>query len=225
MIRMSNENVAPSQTLDRGLQCLEFVAAADHGVSVEATAESLGLHRSIVYRLLRTLELRHLIERDADGEYSPGPFLAVLSRTVRRSLRSAAAPVLASVAEDLQMTAFLVVADRDEAITIDSVEPASLNAHVAYRPGTRHPLDRGAPGLALLAGRPAVSGERRDVTRARKVGWAESCGEVIPGLAAIAVPVRDQGAIAVVWLAGTSVDTPSIVERLKAAAIGVALSM
>jgi DNA-binding IclR family transcriptional regulator len=201
---------------------LDFVAAADHGVSVDAASAALGLHRSIVYRLLRTLELRHLVERDVDGYYLPGPYLAVLSRSVRRTLRAAMAPELVRIAQDLQMTAFLVVADGDEAITVDSVEPTWLDAHVAYRPGTRHPIDRGAPGIALLAGRPPVLGERAEVTRARKLGWAESRAEVIPGLASIAVPVADQGAVAVLWLADTVVDKEAIIARLESAAVTIA---
>jgi DNA-binding IclR family transcriptional regulator len=60
--------------------------------------------------------------------------------------------VLANLCQSLATTAFLVVADGDEAVTIDSVEPTSLDAHVAYRPGTRHSIDRGAPGLALAGG-------------------------------------------------------------------------
>jgi DNA-binding IclR family transcriptional regulator len=221
MIRMSNDTVALSQTLDRGLACLDFVAGSDQAVSVEATATALSLHRSIVYRLLRTLERRRLIERDGDGDYTAGAYLAVLSRSVRRSLRSAAAPVLATLAEDLQMTAFLVVADGDEAVTIDSVEPTSLNAHVAYRPGTRHPVDRGAPGLALLAGRQAMPGERAEVTHARDVGWAQSEAEVIAGMGSIAVPIGDQGAIAVLWLAGNPVSPPDLAGRLLLAAAEV----
>jgi DNA-binding IclR family transcriptional regulator len=218
---MSNENVALSQTLDRGLACLDFVAASDRSVSVDAAAAALGLHRSIVYRLMRTLEGRRLIERDADGDYLAGPYLAVLSRSVRRTLRAGAAPVLANLAEVLQMTAFLVVADGVEAVTIDSVEPTSLNAHVAYRPGTRHAIDRGAPGIALLAGRPALPGERAEVTRARETRWAQSEAEVIPGLASIAVPIGDEAAIAVLWLAGSPVDTTAVVDRLTAAAADI----
>ena len=218
---MSNDTVALSQTLDRGLACLDLVAAAEHPVSVDAAATALGLHRSVVYRLLRTLERRHLVERDADGDFIAGAHLAVLSRAVRRSLRAAAAPVLARLADDLQMTAFLVIADAGEAVTIDSVEPSSLGAHVAYRPGTRHPIDRGAPGLALLAGRPPRPGERADVTLARRRGWAQTEAEVIPGMASIAVPVDDQGAIAVLWLAANAVDPTDIAERLTAAAAEV----
>ena len=120
------------------------------------------------------------------------------------------------------MTSFLVVADGDEAVTVDSVEPTSLDAHVAYRPGTRHAIDRGAPGIALLAGRPAARGERSEVTHARESGWAQSRAEVIPGLASIAVPITDQGAIAVLWLAGSPVDTAAIVARITSAAEAIA---
>jgi DNA-binding IclR family transcriptional regulator len=222
MVRISNETIAPSQTLDRGLLCLEFVAASDRPVSIDATAAHLGVHRSIVYRLLRTLEHRHLVERSPDGDYLPGPYLAVLSRGVRRSLRSAAAPVLAKLCQSLATTAFLVVADGDEAVTIDSVEPTSLDAHVAYRPGTRHSIDRGAPGLALLAGRPPSAGERAEVAVARTRGWAESRGEVIAGMTSIAAPIADQGAIAVLWLAGTRLDVDEIAAQVVAAGSEIA---
>ena len=221
MVRISNETIALSQTLDRGLLCLEFVAASDRPVSVDVTAAQLGLHRSIVYRLLRTLERRHLVERNHDGDYLPGPYLAVLSRGVRQSLRSAAAPVLANLCERLKMTAFLVVADGDEAVTIDSVEPTSLDAHVAYRPGTRHSIDRGAPGLALLAGRAPSAGERPEVALARARGWAESQAEVIAGMASVAAPIADQAAIAVLWLAGTPIDVDEVAACVVAAAADV----
>ena len=35
------------------------------------------------------------------------------------------------------MTAFLVVSDGHEAVTVRVVEPTYTTAHVAYRPGTR----------------------------------------------------------------------------------------
>jgi DNA-binding IclR family transcriptional regulator len=219
MIRNPNDTVAPSQTLDRGLLCLDYVAANEHPVSIDDVAASTGLHRSIVYRLLRTLELRALVERVDDGSYVPGPHLAVLSRSVRRTLRAAAAPVLVDLAEELGMTAFIVVADRDEAVTVDSVEPRGLDAHVSYRPGTRHALDKGAPGLALLAARQPRRGERAEVTTARRRGWAHSKAEVIAGLEAIAAPILDQGAVAVLWPAGgRRVATDVLGRRLVAAA-------
>ncbi len=218
MVLKPNETVALSQTLDRGLACLDFVAASDRAVTVDEAAAALGLHRSIVYRLMRTLEARRLVERDAEGDFISGPYLAVLSRSVRRTLRAAAAPIVATLAEELQMTAFLVVADGNEAVTIDSVEPRSLNAHVAYRPGTRHPIDRGAPGLALLAARAARAGERAEVGVARSRGWAQSEAEVISGMVSIAAPIADQGAVAVLWLAGAKVSPEAVGRQVADAA-------
>ena len=108
------------------------------------------------------------------------------------------------------MTAFVVVRVGGDAVTLDSVEPQSTAAHVAYRPGSRHPIDRGAPGLAILAGQPAMPDERPEVTESRRRGWAYSSGEVIPGLASVATWIPDQhhgvASIACVFLAGVEVD-------------------
>ena len=108
------------------------------------------------------------------------------------------------------MTAFVVVRYGNEAVTLDSVEPQRTTAHVAYRPGSRHPIDRGAPGLAILAGQAALPDERPEVTEARRRGWAYTTGEVVPGLASVATWVTDAhhgvASIACVFLAGVEVD-------------------
>jgi DNA-binding IclR family transcriptional regulator len=119
------------------------------------------------------------------------------------------------------MTAFLVVRDGDEALTLDVVEPRRTDVHVAYRPGTRHAVDRGAPGLALLAAAPAVPGERAEVTRARARGWATTRSEVLDGMAALAVPVDARTAVAVLWLAAQRADVARTAAEVTAAAAAV----
>ena len=141
-----------NQTLDRGLTALEFIAFAERPPMIDDVARHLDVHRSIAYRIVRTLEDHSVVRRDADGRCLPGQRLAALGRNVRLPLRAAALPELTSMAEDLAMTSFLVIRVDDEAVTIESVEPRTTAAHVAYRPGNRHAVDRGAPGLALLAG-------------------------------------------------------------------------
>ena len=111
MVRMSNDTVAPSQTLDRGLACLDFVAASDRPVSVDATAEALGSASLDRVPVAAHARGRRLIERNADGDFWPGRTWPCSAVRCDASLRAAAAPVLANLAEDLQMTAFLVVAD------------------------------------------------------------------------------------------------------------------
>jgi len=202
------------------------VALADVPPTIDELARSLDVHRSIAYRIVRTLEEHRLVRRDADGRCVPGERLAALGRNVRVPLHSAAVPELTAMAEDLGMTAFLVVRLDDEVITIESIEPRTTAAHVAYRPGSRHAVDRGAPGLALLAGSPPIPGERRDVAAARRRGWSHTAGEVIPGLASIASWVLGPdgevaGAVACVFLAGIEVDAAAMGTRVMTAALAV----
>ena len=75
--------------------------------------------------------------------------MATLARAVSRDLQAAALPQLTAVANELTMTAFLAVLDRHDVVTLVTVEPAHAHATVAQRPGTRHPLASGAPGIAI----------------------------------------------------------------------------
>ncbi|HEX5534708.1 MAG TPA: helix-turn-helix domain-containing protein [Actinomycetales bacterium] len=223
-----NTSRPASQTLDRGLRTLALVADSDEPMSVAEVAAALGLHRSIAYRMLRTLEDHHLVQRDGDRGYVAGTGLAVLARRVHPTLQSAALPELTTLANDTAMTAFFVVLEQGEAVTISVVEPRHTGAHVAYRPGVRHRADRGAPGIALLAGRPAHKGERAEVTAARERGWAASHAEVYPGLRAVASPVVDgagtcRGAVCVVFV--EDMDVAPLGERVRAAAMSVAGSL
>jgi DNA-binding IclR family transcriptional regulator len=178
-----------SQTLHRGIRILEHLAAAGASQPIADIAQATGLHRSIAYRLVRTLEDHQLVERDPVGHYRLGLGMAVLARGLRTDLQSAALPELNALVAQFGMTAFIVVRAGDEAVTVTSVEPQHTDAHVVYRPGVRHPVGRGAPGLALLIPEPASPADRPELTEARRVGWAVSHGEVIPGLRSVAAPI------------------------------------
>lgn len=223
------EGAPHSQTLDRGIEVLEQLAGAEQPLSITALAAGLGVHRSIVYRILRTLEDRRLVNRRPDGAYELGVGLQILARNVSRNLREAALPELAALARDLSMTAFLVVADRGECVTLFSVEPQHTAIAVLARPGSRHPLDCGAPGLALLAGGPPLPGERPEVAAARAAGYATSHDEVIPGLRSVAVPLPGddsdvRAAVAVVYVE-SQLALSSLGERLAAAVRSIAAEL
>ncbi|GAA3735842.1 DNA-binding IclR family transcriptional regulator [Spinactinospora alkalitolerans] len=185
-----------SQTLDRGIRVLEALRDAQAPMAIAELARSLGVHRSIVYRILRTLEDHRLVSRTADGAYELGLGLPILARGVRHDLQSAALPVLSLLANDLGRTAFLVVPSGNEAITLLTVEPRQSVAHIAYAPGMRHPLDRGAPGLAVLAAWPPRPDERPEVAEVRCRGWAYSRSEVLPGMSAVAAPIHSAAVVA-----------------------------
>ncbi|WP_225235303.1 IclR family transcriptional regulator [Klenkia terrae] len=178
-----------SQTLDRGLRILEHLAAAGSPRPVMEVATAVGLHRSITYRLLRTLEDRGFVERDDAGRFGLGLAVSVLARGVRTSLQASATARLTPLVERFGCTGFLVVRAGDDAVTLTSVEPRDVPSHVTRRPGTRHPIGRGAPGLALLMPDPPTDDDRPELVTARAIGWAVSEGEIIPGVRSVSAPV------------------------------------
>ncbi|MHA7218005.1 IclR family transcriptional regulator [Arthrobacter sp. MDT1-48-3] len=221
-----------SQTLSRGIRALELLADAPDGRTTAEVAGALGVHRSIAYRILRTLEEHSLVVRDAGGRFKAGPGLANLARGVAPRLQTAALPELTAVAGELQMTAFIAVWDRRHCVTLVAVEPPHGEGTLVQRPGSRHPFDAGAPGIAIQSALTEASWERlapgepyrAESRTAATVGYATSRDEVIPGVSSVAAPIRVRGqlpaALAVVFLAG---DRPleDIGSRVAAAANAV----
>lgn len=223
-----------SQTLSRGLRMLELLAETASPPSIAELATALGVHRSIAYRILRTLEDHGLVSRDAAGGVQLAPRMATLARGVSRDLQAAALPALTSAANDLGMTTFLAVLDRTDVVTLVSVEPSHTHAAVAQRPGSRHPLSSGAPGVAIqslvTAAQWRAMGEspRTDVADVMANGFAMSHDEVIRGLSSLAVPLALAGqppaAVAVVYVA--SAQPPAdLAHRLTAAARAIATEL
>ncbi|WP_431277399.1 IclR family transcriptional regulator [Leifsonia poae] len=225
----------PLQTLARGIRMLEVLAESGEPMTIAGIASQLELHRSIVYRLLRTLEEYSLVVRDPSGAVRLGPRMATLARSVSRDLQSAALPQLTAIANELAMTAFLAVLDRHDVVTLVSVAPANAHVTVAQKPGTRHPLAFGAPGIAIQSvlseaqwGALPDEHPRHEAADARTRGYATSHDEVIPGLASVAVPVaapnQPVSALAVVYVAdGRDVEAIGARLRESAAAISDAL--
>lgn len=143
-----------AQTFDRGLALLELLAATPAGVTITEAAHNLGVGRAIIYRLVATLESHGLARRDeSTNRIRIGFGVLSLAQSVQPLLRDAAIPALRRLAEDLRATAHLTVVDGGEALALVVVEPTTTAFHVAYRTGSRHPLDRGAAGRAILAAR------------------------------------------------------------------------
>jgi DNA-binding IclR family transcriptional regulator len=169
-----------SQTLDRGLRVLQVLAATPTGLTVTALAAQVGVNRTVVYRLLATLEQHGLARRDAAGRVHVGLGVLALARGLHPVLRELAAPVLRSLAEKLGSTAHLTLADGGEALAIAVVEPTWTDFHVGYRVGSRHPLGRGAAGRAILQGRQPHAAASAYVTTE---------GELQTGARGVAAPV------------------------------------
>ena len=224
----ANGSATPSQTLSRGIRILEILADAREPLSIDDVARRLAVHRSVAYRLLRTLEDHGLIARDGAGRIRLGARMAALAAGVASDLQAEALPELTAVANDLGATCFVVVLDHDECVTLVSVEPRHAVASVAQRPGTRHRVVVGAPGKAILSALPPSSWPTdmsaalsKEVTDAAARGFATSHDEVIPSVQSVSVPLVVRGrtpcAIAVVYVASGHEPT-EIAARLRRSA-------
>ena len=202
-----------SQTLARGLAALEIIGSAVEPISVAALSQQLDIHRSMAYRLVKTLEQSGFVERAVAGGLMLGAKMAILARGVAKDLRSAAAPELAAIAEALEMTAFLVTYDGEFAVTLSSAEPKNLETTLGKKPGSRHAIGQGAPGKVI-----------QSLLKPKKFPpqpFEVSENEVIQGIASIAVPLHlgtgQPAAMAVLYLPH-AVNEKKVAKVLAAAA-------
>lgn len=212
------EALAPplAGTVEKAIDILFHLHAAPGAQGVTAIGRALGLPKSSVHRLLAALTRRELLERDESGRYRPGIALVALGLGAleREPVVAAARPLLESEAEALGETVFLVGARAGRAVVLDKAEGGGF-LRAAPQVGAVVPLHATASGKLWLAfapervAPPAEALERftprtardaaalaREVSAARRRGWAENREEWIPGLAVVAAPVIARGRMA-----------------------------
>jgi DNA-binding IclR family transcriptional regulator len=139
-----------SQSLDRALTLLSGLA--EGAKTLDQLAEEIGVHKSTVLRLMRTLESHHLVRREGPRHYRLGSALfdlanrALEDRDVRRSAESA----LAALNERTGHTVHLATYEDGEVVYIDKYE-GRHSVRMYSRVGKRAPLHCTAVGKVLVA--------------------------------------------------------------------------
>lgn len=201
-----------SQTLDRGLSVLELLAQTPEGMTITEIAHALGIGRTVVYRLVVTLEGHSLVRRASDGRARLGLGVLALAHNAQPLLRDLAAPVLRTLAEQSGATAYLGVVEGGELLMVAGAEPAQAQVRVAFRIGARSPLERGAAGRAVLAAR-TTGGRPLDPP------WVISTGDAATGGYGVASVVAGiPGIEAVVGVVAVSEPDESVLGPLVAQA-------
>ncbi|MGY1806199.1 IclR family transcriptional regulator [Blastococcus sp. SYSU D00669] len=154
-----------SQLLVRGLRVLEAVATHGGPIGVAELARMLGLPKSTVQRILRTLHELGWVEPSSDPvtRWRLGDRLLAISRTLprKRDIRQAALPHMPELSRQTQETVHLSVPDLRilGTVLIERVDsPLPLRTFNAI--GTSAPLHANASGLAVLAALPDEEVER-----------------------------------------------------------------
>lgn len=138
-----------SSTGDQMLTVLETVARQGP-VSASDVARLCGINRTVAHRLLMTLSQRAYVRR-SEGGYMIGAAVFNLARQTETDLRDIAKPIMERLAQAIGETVVLHGLDNWEAVVIDQAVGQQHLVRVEHRPGSRHPLYKGASGWSILA--------------------------------------------------------------------------
>lgn len=182
--------MAKLQGLERGLLAVEILSQSDRGLTIAELAVELGIDRSIVYRIVETLESHALVSPAEGRRWRLGPAVVTLAERFQPQLIGAAEPVLQDLADTARSAAFLTVSQGPaECLVLLGAEPREHRGlvHVGYRIGARHPLTRGANGVAILAAWPPRADESTEVAQTRERGYAMTANQLETGATGVAV--------------------------------------
>jgi DNA-binding IclR family transcriptional regulator len=201
-----------SQSLARALTIL--TSLGDRPRSLDELAGQLGVHKTTVLRLLRTLQDEHFVHRDSGHRFHLGSRLFALAGAAleEREVRAVAAPHLARLHQATGQTVHLGVHEDGIVVYLDKHESRQA-VRMYSRVGLPMPLHCTAIAKVLLAGLPPAERRRtaegieytrhtdRTITDAESFlaelaevaerGWALDDAEHESFLTCIAAPVRD----------------------------------
>lgn len=188
--------------------------STDSELGVTEIARRLGVAKSTAHRLLATLCARGIAEQNPHtGHYRLGLHLVELGQLARERtpLHRVALPLLEDVRRETGQTVHLSVREGADVLFLERLNSlravpllvpwkSRMPAHVvsagkvlaAYDAGlARARAAAGFPPLTTRTIRTAEAFERA-LAQVRRTGYAVSDGEATPGLASVAVPVRDR---------------------------------
>ena len=186
-----------SKTVENALVLLDTIARLGP-LTLGDLASELKLNRTVVYRLLTTLQKRCFVMKFG-GAYIVGPTLSRLAEAVLPAVRQVVTPTLQRLSASTQETVSCAVRDGNSWVVLEQVLDSYHALHVREEAGTRYPLHLGAHGYALMAAlsddvlaayytRTTVpESSRKAIASAKELGYAMSRGELRDGVSGIAV--------------------------------------
>jgi DNA-binding IclR family transcriptional regulator len=141
--------LAGTQTLARGLEVMEAVAAG--ATSLSELAAAIGLTRSTTHRLAATLVERRYLGFSRNGGYALGPKLLELGYEAgqRMDLPRVAREFLEELSSSTGDTVHLGILDGERALYLDKIQ-GRRRVEISSRIGDRQPLRSTGLGKALI---------------------------------------------------------------------------
>jgi DNA-binding IclR family transcriptional regulator len=216
-------NTSGTQSIDRAAQLLIAVADSAAPIGVGELAEATDLPKSTVSRLVAALERHALVQRDGlRGPLRPGPVMMRLARrgVGDRDLTELSADALRRLADASAETINLAVPTPLGVEHLSQVDSHHFIGSTNWI-GRRVPHETTAVGKVFLAfGAVRIAeghaGLVPELEAVRVRGYATAVGELEPGLAAMAAPVRAGAGDVVAALSISGPETRLTRERIAA---------
>jgi DNA-binding IclR family transcriptional regulator len=199
----------------KALEVLDFFTVEKPELSLAEISKRMGMHKSSVYRTLRTLEAADFLRWNGErGQYRLSPKLLELASRVltRYDLREIAGRAMDELAARTGEIIHLSILDGYEIVYLEK-KGAGQVLTVATRVGGRYPAYASAMGKVLLAFLPEPRMQlildkmelaaltpstiidkvqlRRELDKIRAQGFAFDDEEAFPGIRCIAAPIRE----------------------------------
>ncbi|MGV9799515.1 IclR family transcriptional regulator [Mycobacterium sp. NPDC003449] len=218
-----------SQSVARALHLL--IQLGDGPAGLDELAESTGVHKTTVLRLLRTLSDERFTFRDHSNRYHLGSRIFELAAqgTDQREIRRIASPHLVAFNRTHGRTTHLAAMEGGEVVYIDKLESHD-QIRMFSRIGLSANLNSTAVAKVILADLPdyelhqivsamdftrrtantitTPEGYLREIDTVRAQGWAQDREENEPSINCLGVPVRGASGRVV---AAVSVSVPDVV--------------
>ncbi|WP_250516320.1 IclR family transcriptional regulator [Caballeronia sp. INDeC2] len=180
------------EAVERALALLQCFRQPGEILTLAVLAQRSGFYKSTILRMAASLVYMGFLQRDPRGRYLLGPELRRLGALspAQVNLEDLVRPELHKLSSFTRETASFYVRDGKDRICLYRVN-SSRSARHHLDEGSRHPLKSGAAGKVLWAFDPSATDEASATIRTR--GWVVSKGERDPDLAAIAVPLLNEG--------------------------------
>lgn len=143
---------SPIQVIDRAVHLMDTLSRYDRPVSLKFLAADTGLHPSTAFRILASLMVHRLVEKDDSGDYRLGTRLLGWGENVRSrmDIRMEARPFMEWLRDQVGETVNLTVREGDEVIYVERVTGRQA-IRVEQVIGSRAPLHVTAVGKLMLA--------------------------------------------------------------------------
>jgi DNA-binding IclR family transcriptional regulator len=141
------------QSFAKGIAVIEYLFSADQDASISEISRELGINKSTIYRLLRTLEETGYAEQEPKtGRYRPTMKILMLGNKLlnRVEVRSLANEELRNLAEQSGQAVHLAIRDGNELVIIDKLESTNFFG-IRFHIGRRSPLYCTGLGKIFLA--------------------------------------------------------------------------